>query len=47
MEQLIDHMKACGWEEVAPGIITHENIDLSFGTWEEAIKGCIEVASAV
>lgn len=46
---IIDHMKACGWDQsILDGMITNPNVtDDTFDNWQEAIKSCIEVASEV
>lgn len=44
MDELIEHMKLCGWTEDADGSVSCEGC-ATYPTWMEAIKGCIEVAS--
>jgi len=42
---IIQHMRLCGWKVMNTGEIYHPDISIIFKSWEDAIKGCIEVAS--
>jgi hypothetical protein len=49
MDELIEHMKDCGWEETEAGIHLkgRTSDDDYYYAWVDAIKACIEVASGV
>lgn len=47
MDELIEHMKVCGWSEVpyGAGFIIVGPDGQNFNEWSDALRACIEVAS--